>query len=764
MKIRRILSLVLIISLISTLGNVTFSATSNERTRDDKASILNQLNILAGNGVDYNLEGQLTRSEAVTFIVGFLNAKDTVERNKDYYSKTSFKDVPSNEWYAPYVGYCVEKGIINGYDVETFGPNDPLTEKAFLTMVLTALGHKANVAFQWGTVFTYSYTVGLVTDFSYIGRQDDTTNYKRGDVVELLYHALTMEHIDTEEYIYERFISSGVISNNQAMDFGLVGDNLPTNISKINVLSETEIELVFNENISEINQDAISIVYEDDMISRELYIQEIYPQEELNKFILTFAEKDMRSLEYTIRIAEIIDEEGHTTQNIEDTFQGYKKPQIQSDYFRISSIEPVNSQQINVYFTHPVSNNITGNYYTLYKNGAEVKEISSRNIIANPLTTVDNGASIYFDNFSFEDVNAYDYYELKIDGAVTSAYGTRLNEGQGDVFEFQPVTTVNEFFDVKEIQVLNPYTIQMVFNKAVNSTVAKQIFSYYITDRNGTPMKIAAAQVLEMKGYDGKVVVIRTENALLNNQEHTIMINYLTDVTRQFTIQEKEYKFIGDTTKYNYIELLTSRSLDDYTIELEVSEPLDKKSAEDVSNYLITGITTRNYVTQPKAAYYNEKDPYKVKLFLPDNRPLVAYQWYQIEIKKGLVDYIGNDQIETEFKVSQVFHGEHKNSKAIIEEAMIVGQDTIRLTFSKEIGLTLPNVLNTNYTLYFRDNGMENRKEPIGVSYINPTTLILRFDNLKEGLNYRINFNEIVDYSGQVTKDMDYVEVIQGVK
>ncbi|MBQ8369180.1 MAG: S-layer homology domain-containing protein, partial [Clostridia bacterium] len=68
----------------------------------------------------------LNRATFVT-ILGRLAGIDTSK-----YTKSSFIDVPldsSTSWYAPYVEWANERGIILGYGNGKFGPLDPITRE-----------------------------------------------------------------------------------------------------------------------------------------------------------------------------------------------------------------------------------------------------------------------------------------------------------------------------------------------------------------------------------------------------------------------------------------------------------------------------------------------------------------------------------------------------------------------------------------------------------------------------------------------------------
>ncbi|MBQ4370207.1 MAG: S-layer homology domain-containing protein [Oscillospiraceae bacterium] len=52
------------------------------------------------------------------------------------YSSNSFSDVPSDAWYAPYVSWASEKGIVTGYDDGAFRPNDPITREQMAVIIV----------------------------------------------------------------------------------------------------------------------------------------------------------------------------------------------------------------------------------------------------------------------------------------------------------------------------------------------------------------------------------------------------------------------------------------------------------------------------------------------------------------------------------------------------------------------------------------------------------------------------------------------------
>ena len=63
----------------------------------------------------------MTRAMFVTVLGRLANV------NADMYSTVSFDDVEAGSWYAPYVQWACDAGIVNGYGDGKFGVNDPVT-------------------------------------------------------------------------------------------------------------------------------------------------------------------------------------------------------------------------------------------------------------------------------------------------------------------------------------------------------------------------------------------------------------------------------------------------------------------------------------------------------------------------------------------------------------------------------------------------------------------------------------------------------------
>lgn len=91
-----------------------------------------------GNG-SFNPDANITRGDFVT-LLGRLQGIDTTQ-----YVGTAFTDVSATAYYAPYVKWAGDNGLVNGYGNGTFGPGAQITrqEMAVLIIRYAALNQKS---------------------------------------------------------------------------------------------------------------------------------------------------------------------------------------------------------------------------------------------------------------------------------------------------------------------------------------------------------------------------------------------------------------------------------------------------------------------------------------------------------------------------------------------------------------------------------------------------------------------------------------------
>ncbi|PKM93549.1 MAG: hypothetical protein CVU84_15335 [Firmicutes bacterium HGW-Firmicutes-1] len=744
---KRVSLLFLALSIILSVPVDKLNAQSSTLSQQEQAKILNELSILRGSGDSYHLDKKLTRAEAAAFIVRLLGKDDLVNSQKDKYSYTSYTDVSPDEWYAPYVGYCDTNSIINGFSDKTFRPADYISEKAFLKMLLTSLNYGYNVDFTWNNVNYYSLKAGIVQDEAYGKTTADNLNYSRGAVVEALYSTLRSINKTTNLRMIQSFIDNNTVSKEQAVSYELIEDTIATAVTSINGTTETMIEVEFNEPVIKLNPGDIKI-YEKNSVSSIINPIEVTKGDKTNAYKIKLETPQKMDEDYTIELTYVIDTYGNKNEPIKYDFTGFRPEVLISDYFMISKIESVGTNLFYVYFTQPINDNVlVPSYYTLKKQDQTVVTGSATSLQLSKLPNVNNGISVYLKNYN---LTAEDIYKLLVDGKTTSLYGVQLRDGVGDSIKLKAVATASQPFELSSIIPLSSNTIQLNFNKIVNATIAEQVFSYYLTTATGTPIQVTKATVDQTTG--SRSVTLTIGSTMVQSQKYNLMINNINDASRQYSITEKSFDYTYSSVAASKVKITGAYSIDANTLVVNIDKPLDEVSAKLIGNYVIRNITDSSYLGQPATVFYDKNvNAYSIKLYLQQGISFTGSKRYEIALASALKDATGNVQGAEERY--EFYHNNTAVEETYVKEAIIIGANTVKITFNKEIAFDIKNVLATNYSISYLEDGTSNKKTPIGVTYINPTTVILKFDSLDTKKLYSLTFNQLISYNNIITNN-----------
>ena len=89
----------------------------------------------------------ITRAETAAIVYRIATA-DVTDAKAASYAAARFDDVAGATWYAGYVGYCADAGLIKGYGDGRFGPGDAVTGDQALAMILRTMGYDKDGAFE----------------------------------------------------------------------------------------------------------------------------------------------------------------------------------------------------------------------------------------------------------------------------------------------------------------------------------------------------------------------------------------------------------------------------------------------------------------------------------------------------------------------------------------------------------------------------------------------------------------------------------------
>lgn len=751
MYIRKILVILLILSLTitCTLSIAAVGTYDNQQMADR----LNKLGIIEGDGKgNYNLMGTLKRTEAATFITSFLGKKEYIQVNKATLKKTVFSDVKETDWFAPYVGFCNSNGIIAGYNGK-FGVKDNLTEQAFLVMILKVLNYNSPEDFNWNdNVFKLAYEIGLLSDKSYLNKvKDDGSSFTRGQAVAIMHSALGLKRKGEVKKLIQYLAENNAFSREAVISSGLLIDTVSTRIQEVTTGNSKRITVKLNEAVSSIDEKNIEI-YEDENSNSKLSFSIIsHGGNQLD--LVTSSQVPGKS--YSIKINMVEDLEGNIVESIQSSFKGYVVSAIQSDLFKISKAEQIGSNEVYLYFTQPINENIE--YAPCYEIYEDSQLCAKGDEIKVSFTGDNYVASLLLKSKSFAQDKEY---TIKISGDILGAYGTSLGEGLGDSITIVGKGMSESALVLSKISAVSNKAIKLDFNRKVNKTLAQQVYNYSVTDLDGKPMEVAKAVVLEDGVSGGKSVILTLKLAFEKSKSYNLMVNRINDVSKQFSIEEQVYKFSGDYPEQGVISVGSMELLDSGTVKVTFTKAVDLNAGIDTKNYKITDMSTGK-IFSPARVKFAGSDQTSVRLYLKDTDYLSGNRPIKIQIPSTFRDYTGETLISS---IDQGFFiKDAPFVKTQIMDAKLVGKDTIRISFTKEISEDAPNLSPQNYFLEYTEQGTTYKKVPIAITYHDDTSIVLRFDRIDEGLKYVLSYKLINDYAGnEVSSNNDKVVVVKG--
>lgn len=170
---------------------------------------LNQLGLFRGAGtnadgsVNYDLDRQPNRAEAITMLIRALGAGDQEGTTKQH----PYQDVPT--WANGAVSYARKYDLTRGISATEFGAKSPVTTAMYLTFMLRALGYQDGTDFVWNSPWETAVQAGILP------AQADWATLTRGELVEITAAALFAQHKTTGQPLWERLVSSGAFTAEQ---------------------------------------------------------------------------------------------------------------------------------------------------------------------------------------------------------------------------------------------------------------------------------------------------------------------------------------------------------------------------------------------------------------------------------------------------------------------------------------------------------------------------------------------------------------------
>ena len=158
-NLKRVLSLALAALMLMGMMVVGAGAASKDFTDASEIKNVEAVDVMVALGIleggdkgDFQPNSILTREQAAKIICYLLLGPENAE--KLVTSGNVFNDVAANRWSAPFIGYCVNLGILAGDGNGHFFPEGKLTGAAFAKMLLVALGYDPAIEKYTGNEWT----------------------------------------------------------------------------------------------------------------------------------------------------------------------------------------------------------------------------------------------------------------------------------------------------------------------------------------------------------------------------------------------------------------------------------------------------------------------------------------------------------------------------------------------------------------------------------------------------------------------------------
>lgn len=197
---RKVLSFVLVLSLVLGSFSMAFAATEAQASLSDIAGNANEEAIT----VNFNLgiiegmpDGTFAPDQAVTraqFAAMMTRALAVPDSALAGYTATSFKDTAGYGWAVPYLAFCQSKGILVGDGAGNVMPGRTVSVNEAMTMVLRAVGYTNNSAALVG-VWPANY-VTLAQNSDLYDDVATAVGVTRANAAQIIYNALTVDKVE----------------------------------------------------------------------------------------------------------------------------------------------------------------------------------------------------------------------------------------------------------------------------------------------------------------------------------------------------------------------------------------------------------------------------------------------------------------------------------------------------------------------------------------------------------------------------------------
>ncbi len=220
-----VLAMVMAFSLMVTANaasdNVTYpDGDSVTEEFKEAVTVLGGMGIMTGDNGSFYPERTIMRSEMAAILYRLMTG-DTNQLRDQLYADLAvrhFKDVKSTDWFAPYIGWCYDIGVMKGYNGYVY-PWDPVNGYQTLIMVLRAMGYGKNGEYTGSESYVNASsdgtTVGLLADVNNTHYNNTLNQSTRREVVaSIVFQAAQRPTVRYELGYYNPYVGVAIGTGN----------------------------------------------------------------------------------------------------------------------------------------------------------------------------------------------------------------------------------------------------------------------------------------------------------------------------------------------------------------------------------------------------------------------------------------------------------------------------------------------------------------------------------------------------------------------
>ncbi len=640
------------------------------------------------------------------------------------------------------MGYCHQNRIVAGMETGRFEPNAYVSEKAFLTMLLQALGYKSDVDYNWDSVYQKAYEVGLSEDINDAVRTKDEYMYTRADVVHTIYNALDSKLKGKTQDLSEFLLENKVCNLYMLKKHNLIKkDKVATKIESVKAVDTKTLELTFNEDIAELKKEQLKIK----KISKNLTIDKVHRKNN-NKFYISVLETMYNLNKYNLTVDNIMDKDGFITEHLELEFIGADKQENiinTTKDFEIVSVKVISNNQLDVMFSRNVDKK--AEEPLLYKFGLANGVLNEGNFQNLKVDLVGDSVSHVLLTFTDYRFDPNQEYTLYVRADLSNVFGERLKNGQGDQINFSGSLQQLATFEVEDTEIIDNHFIKVYFSREVDRDTALDKSNYRIIRRDGKDSRTAKNVYFykDENGVSNSIVMVRF-SSIFDDEDYELEIEDVRDVYQSQKIRRYSSQFYSGALETFEPELIGAEAVNRSEIHLIFNVPLSE-SADKVG----VKIDRHTFIS---GKVVSAIEPNVLILYLRKNSYLKADEDYKVIVKRGIADYLGRKSTsaqETEFSGN-----EEVKPDIFISKAVMISENQMKITFSEPIKKSYLEDINL-YKIKYEMGTVDRTIFPVKIVALSDNEVILKLESSYADGNMILEIEQIHSKSGQfVSKDL----------